>query len=532
MQSSKFEHILKSALQRVVLTILSISTCLLLLTGTPWVTRAQALPTWSDVQEFLGLSDDSQKGSSQEGKEPDPTFTIVEPTTKGDKPFVYQDQEQGAGQGQQAGAGASSSTQGPLVPNLEAAPFLQNRWLGVKPQPTPVPIHPVQTTAPVQEAGKMELDTSQDLVLGMPAADAKQRGVLAPPIISTMCCLVTGDNYELFSRHIDDVTPMASLTKMMTVMCVLDSKLNFNMQVPISYNASHIGEGVMGYPEGATFSVRELFDAALIRSGNDAAYALAEATDGTIEAFATRMNGKAAELGCTHTHYVTPHGLDTPGHHSTVREQIRIAQAMMSYPEARKVAGTKAQELYFWGTYKEMKNTNQLLQDYPGVSGVKTGYTNGAGYSLMTYCNRDGVDFYALVMGLKTHEERVAASKQLLDWGYAFYPKRQLAKKGQVVSYVPCPYRYGWFVPLLIDKSAYERTYYANAWAYECVDAMKAPVRKAGVPAGSLRYYRQGKLVAHGQLVSGVPVSRVKAENDGMRPFIFGDTYYVYKKPA
>lgn len=419
--------------------------------------------------------------------QPDPTFTIVEPKAKPSDVQIKKTPEE---------------LQGELAAKNAAAP-------GIMPlnQLRPVPLHPASSNAVRQDAGRMALDTTQDRIFGMDAAKAHRSGIFEPAITSTMCCLVTADGKELFSRHMDDVTPMASLTKMMTALVVLESGVNLNDKVTISEAVAGIGEGVMGYKAGEQHTVRVLLEAALIRSGNDAAQALGEYVGGgSIEPFLATMNKRAQELGCTHTHFTSAHGLDNPDHCSTVRDLLVISKQLMKHPLARKIVDTRTITLDYYGQPKLIKNTNPLLGTYPGERGIKTGYTDGAGYSLVSNCIRGGAEFYCVVLGTHSPQERAASSKALLDWGYRFYPVRTIAKKGEYVTAVPYVGRFGWSVPLVMKSTLTERAFFSDPWAQKGVSTYPTVPHMTGRPAGYLKVYRKGAVRGKAMLVAKAPV--------------------------
>ena len=209
--------------------------------------------------------------------------------------------------------------------------------------------------------------------------------------------------------------PMASVTKMMTALVVLDN-LQLDDRVRISETAAATGEAEIGLVPGERWSVRDLLYAVLVRSGNDAAVALAEGVAGSVDEFAALMNNKAEELGLTNSSFVNPHGLDADGHFSTAADLAVLGAAMMDAPVLAEMARTRV--VVFKdapdGSARIATNTNQLLGVYPGIVGVKTGFTNAAGKVLVGAIDTTAGRIVSVVMGSEDH---FADTRELLEYG-------------------------------------------------------------------------------------------------------------------
>lgn len=252
-----------------------------------------------------------------------------------------------------------------------------------------------------------------------PPAEVSSGPVPEPPEVTAEAWIVYDVDAELVlgSRRADEERPMASVTKIMTALVVMEHA-DLDELVRISEGAAGTGEAEIGLVSGERWSVRDLVAAVIVRSGNDAAVALAEHVGGSVEGFAELMNQTAAELGLEHSHFVNPHGLDEDGHYTSAADLLTMARLALEDPYLARLARTKL--ITFRpdpsGAERRAQNTNQLLGAYPGVVGLKTGFTGKAGKVLVSALERDDRTLIAVVMGSEDH---FADSRELLEWGYA-----------------------------------------------------------------------------------------------------------------
>ena len=220
------------------------------------------------------------------------------------------------------------------------------------------------------------------------------------------------------AKDAEEERPMASVTKIMTAIVVVDNA-ELDELVRVSASAAATGEAEIGLVRGERWSVGDLLAAVMIRSGNDAAVALAEHVGGSVEGFAEMMNAKAVELGLEHSAFVNPHGLDVEGHYTSAADLVTMAQAALENPYLARLARTS--RITFKpdpsGVSRVANSTNRLLGVYPGVVGLKTGFTNDAGRVLVSVLERNGRTLIAVVMGSEDHFED---SRRLLDYGFEF----------------------------------------------------------------------------------------------------------------
>lgn len=192
----------------------------------------------------------------------------------------------------------------------------------------------------------------------------------------------------LYEKNADLLLPEASTTKIMTALLTLE-RADPSEEFTVSPRAAATEGSQLGLAEGDRLSVRDLLYILMLKSGNDAAVALAEGICGTVERFVDAMNQKAEELGLSSTHFQNPHGLPDQGHETTARDLAELTAVAMENAVFAELVATKKATL----TYKRMvlENSNKLLWSYDGVVGVKTGFTKAAGRCLVSAAEREGI---------------------------------------------------------------------------------------------------------------------------------------------
>lgn len=229
---------------------------------------------------------------------------------------------------------------------------------------------------------------------------------------------LTGD-LVLLTQAADEQRAMASVTKLMTALVVLDYT-ELADEVVISESAAGAGEAEVGLVEGEVWTVWELLNAIVVRSANDAAMALAEHVGGSVAGFAELMNAKAAELGMVNSHFVNPHGLDADGHYSSANDLLRLGLAALDDPVVSQLMRTRVVKFRPTpnGAPRRSVNTNELLGAFAGVAGMKTGFTNNARRVLVSTATRDGRTLVAVVLGAEDH---FADTRELLEYGFEMF---------------------------------------------------------------------------------------------------------------
>ena len=232
----------------------------------------------------------------------------------------------------------------------------------------------------------------------------------------------------LFGKNENEKRKMASTTKIMTAIVVIE-KSNLEDVVTISKKAAGTGGSRLGLHTDDKISVHDLLYGLLLRSGNDAAVALAEYVGGDVSNFANLMNSKTLELGLTSTHFVTPHGLDNDDHYTTAYELALITNYALKNETFRNIVGTKNYNISINGYPKNLSNTNELLGNLEGVYGVKTGFTNGANRCLVTSVKRNNMDLICIVLGADTKKDRTKDSCQLIEYAFQNYKMVDIKEK-------------------------------------------------------------------------------------------------------
>ena len=232
----------------------------------------------------------------------------------------------------------------------------------------------------------------------------------------------------IIGKNEDVKSAMASTTKIMTTIVILE-KADLNEKVTVSANAGGTGGSRLGLKRGDKASVRDLLYGLMLRSGNDAAVALAEHVGGSVKEFAELMNEKAIELGLTNTHFVTPHGLDDANHYTTALELAKLTDYAMDNETFAKIVGTKSTTIYINNQSRQINNTNELLGVLNGVVGVKTGFTNNAGRCLVTETKRNNMDIITIVLGADTKKDRTKDSVNLIEYTFSKYKMYNLEEQ-------------------------------------------------------------------------------------------------------
>lgn len=235
----------------------------------------------------------------------------------------------------------------------------------------------------------------------------------------------------LWGKSITQTRPLASLTKMMTTLLLMEelnrpgATLTLQTTVKVSVAASKVGGHQVWLDPRESFTIDELLKCILIRSANDCAYLIGEyLANGDHEAFVRRMNARARELGCTtfefHNSHGLPQGSPPRENMGTMPELAYLAEQLWKYPEAMKWAGTR-QEFIRENTRKpfQLDSTNRLLRTTPGVCGLKTGMTNKAGFCIVITSEREGRRRIVIVMGCTQAKVRDAIAEKLVEWSYS-----------------------------------------------------------------------------------------------------------------
>lgn len=229
----------------------------------------------------------------------------------------------------------------------------------------------------------------------------------------------------IFEKNSHEKLPPASMTKMMSMLLIVESVekgiISWDEMVTASENASSMGGSQILLEVGEEMSVDDLFKGIAVASGNDAVVAMAEKIGGTVDGFVDLMNKRASELGLQDTVFKNPHGLNADGHYSSAYDMALIARELVKHPKVLEY--TSIYEDYLRkNTDKKLwlVNTNKLVRFYKGVDGLKTGYTDEAGYCLTATADK-GFRVIAVTMGEPTSQDRNKEVSEMLDYAYSQY---------------------------------------------------------------------------------------------------------------
>ncbi len=295
----------------------------------------------------------------------------------------------------------------------------------------------------------------------------------------------------LFEYNADEALPPASVTKVMTILLVLEAidegKITIDDPVTVSAYATSMGGSQIYLKENEVMSVSDLLKAVVVASANDAAVALAEHLYGTEEAFVARMNERAAELGMVNTNFCNTNGLDDTdtGHLTSARDIAIMSREVLKHPLIFDYS-TIWMDSVRNGEFG-LTNTNRLIRFYHGANGLKTGSTSKAGFCISATAERDGMQLIAVIMGAPSRDTRNALAASLLDFGFANYSVRSFP--GQTVDPVPvkggttrsCEASYA-DASFVTEKSNEETT---TQVVYNT--SLRAPVKKGDV-VGTVRF--------------------------------------------
>ncbi len=321
----------------------------------------------------------------------------------------------------------------------------------------------------------------------------------------------------LFNKNSDKPLPPASMTKIMTMILIMEEldkeSITLTEKVRASERAASMGGSQIFLEEGEAMTVEELLKAVAIASANDASVALAEHIAGTEDEFVKRMNQKAKELGLKNTHFSNSTGLPAKDHYSSAYDMAIMAKELLKHEKITNY--TKIYEDYlrentdkkFW-----LVNTNRLVKFYDGVDGLKTGYTNEAKYCLTATAKKDSMRLISVVMGAENPKERNRDITKMFDYAFSQYEIEKRYDRGDAVKEIE------------ISKGAKIKTkavtddvvsiLHGKGENLENVTEkiilkkqLKAPVKK-GEPIGTLILEKNGEVLSETALVSAEEIDR------------------------
>ncbi|MBT9173401.1 MAG: D-alanyl-D-alanine carboxypeptidase DacB [Syntrophomonadaceae bacterium] len=357
------------------------------------------------------------------------------------------------------------------------------------------------------------------LLLFLPASAAHS---LAPPRLTARSALLLDQatGRILYSKNAHEKLPMASTTKIMTAILALESG-RMSETVSVSEHAVSIGGSSVYLEPGEKKTLEELVWGLLLRSGNDAAVAIAEHLSGSTEEFAVEMTRRAAQLGARQTKFSNPHGLHQEEHYTTAYDLALLAAHAMSLPKFREIAAAREKKISWHDrpAGRLLRNQNKLLVMYEGAEGIKTGWTTPAGRCFAGATSRKGWRLVGVVLNAPQMWEDMI---KLFDFGYQYYRWQTVIQAGQhlksaavvrgVRDRVTLVAGSEAGMPLKEDESAYLR------FQFNVREPLKAPLRTGG-KAGELQIFFGKTMVRSIPLLAGEDVAR-KGPGHFLRSFL------------
>lgn len=321
----------------------------------------------------------------------------------------------------------------------------------------------------------------------------------------------------LYEKECHERLAPASVTKVMTMLLIMealdDGRIHLDDQVTASETAAAKGGSQIYLKAGETMPVSDMLKSIAVSSANDCACAMAELIAGSESAFVEQMNQRAAELGMADTHFVNCTGLDdskeAENHRTSAYDIALMSRQLLKYHPDIKKYTTIWMDTVRGGTFG-LSNTNKLIRFYSGATGLKTGFTSGAGYCLSATAKREGMELIAVVMGCESAQKRTADCKALLDYGFATYSVvRPGLKAGRTVAVHlgkqnTVPVELTERREILVDKA--KRT--SLTARVELAQLVPAPVKK-GQQVGTISVYAGEKLLIQLPLAAAQAVAKL-----------------------
>ena len=305
----------------------------------------------------------------------------------------------------------------------------------------------------------------------------------------------------LYKKNENERMPMASMTKIMSLILIMEQinsgSITYNTEVEISEESSSMGGSQIFLQTGDKYKVKELLKSVAMASANDAVVALAEKTYGSKEAFIEAMNRKASDLKLKNTHFVNVHGLDEEDHYSSAYDMAMMAKELLKYEDI--LSFTSVYEEYLQkqdGSQIWLVNTNKLVRFYPGVDGLKTGYTANAGYCLTATAKKNNLRLISVVMGEDSIEKRSQDTVKLLNYGFNTYKVNLIKSKNEILGKVKVKNGKEEFVDVVLVNDAIELLNVNDKisnYKFELkIKNVKAPIKKGDI-IGKVKIFDENK---------------------------------------
>ena len=341
-----------------------------------------------------------------------------------------------------------------------------------------------------------------DLVGAKPVGEGHPTVPDAPDIVADYAALCSKDGTILWERDGQEQVPMASTTKVMTAVVALES-MSPDTQMYVTYGAAYTEGSSANLMVGDTVSLGDLIICMMVPSGNDAAVAIAENVAGTEIAFVRKMNDKAAALGMTGTHFSNASGLEDEDNYTTARDYLILTREAMSNDLFRTVVSLQEVTVVIDDREEYYVSTNYLLDDFEGANGVKTGFTDEAGYCLVASAKRNNFECYAVVFHSSDEDQRFTDAGILLEWGFAHYRTVELINSAKPVADLACLSWIDKTVPVVAASPISVNIFdYDGPITQEVSLTEKEGYIAKGSVVGSIIWTQNGEVIAHVDLVA------------------------------
>lgn len=301
-------------------------------------------------------------------------------------------------------------------------------------------------TVPAEEAAddKAGADRSSSGDAVPSSASAKAEAPDLNLAVKSACLMDADTGTVIYQQESHKELPPASVTKIMTMLLALEAedagKVKLTDQVTVSERAASMGGSQMYMEPGEVHTLEELLQGIAMVSANDACVAVSEYIAGSEEVFVEKMNQRAEALGMRDTHFVNTNGLPVADHYTSAYDIAVMSRELLKHEETKPWFTTWQAEIKVGLPGKEkpfgLTNTNKLLKAYPGACGIKTGFTQEAGYCLSAAAAKENTTLIAVVLGAETSKSRTEEIIKLLNYGFASYESVTLAEKGEKVKEV------------------------------------------------------------------------------------------------
>lgn len=333
----------------------------------------------------------------------------------------------------------------------------------------------------------------------------------------------------LYEKNAHEKLPLASLTKIMTALLVVEEG-DLDKKVKISSYAASIPECTVYLEEGEELTRKDLLYALMLRSANDSSVALAESIVGSEAAFVKLMNKKVKELGLKNTHFANPHGLDAEEHYSSAYDLAVLSREALKYEYLAGITATKQKNIPGPEEERVLINMNRLLYRYEGAIGIKTGYTRRAGNCVAGAAKRGNMVLIAISMNSPSVYEDLI---KMLDYGFSNYKLFNIASKEQVSAEIKVNGGEAKTIKIMLSEdlkiTAKEDEITYITYKITSPEAIDAPVEK-GSKIGKCQVYLKGKPLAEIDMVAAslIPQKKIPHFINAAEYFLFSSKWYLY----